>query len=175
MHRPSSSSPSSPRRTGNGSANLALSPRSEGLSRKRSLETPDDAPLLTKKSRASVEAPVLKTAQVQVKAPSPPLSQHQLYTLHQLNLPRPAFLTDSVTASRAWSLRKGSSKSSSSVYGNAEITVPSMAPPITRHTLRELDLSEILRNPQLRHDIVFDSVGKIFLRFSVLEADSSLA
>jgi hypothetical protein len=33
---------------------------------------------------------------------------------------------------------------------------PSLNPPITRATLRELDLAEILRNPQLRHDIVFD-------------------
>lgn len=31
-----------------------------------------------------------------------------------------------------------------------------LSPPITRSTLRELDLSEILRNPQLRHDSVFD-------------------
>jgi hypothetical protein len=33
---------------------------------------------------------------------------------------------------------------------------PGLNPPITRATLRELDLTEILRNPQLRHDIVFD-------------------
>ncbi|PWZ01977.1 hypothetical protein BCV70DRAFT_225303 [Testicularia cyperi] len=33
---------------------------------------------------------------------------------------------------------------------------PSLHPPITRHTLRELDLFEILKNPQLRHDVVFD-------------------
>ncbi|GAC77252.1 hypothetical protein PANT_25d00053 [Moesziomyces antarcticus T-34] len=33
---------------------------------------------------------------------------------------------------------------------------PTLHPPITRHTLRELDLLEILKNPQLRHDVVFD-------------------
>lgn len=33
---------------------------------------------------------------------------------------------------------------------------PPLHPPITRHTLRELDLGEILKNPQLRHDVVFD-------------------
>lgn len=33
---------------------------------------------------------------------------------------------------------------------------PTLHPPITRHTLRELDLFEILKNPQLRHDVVFD-------------------
>ncbi|GJN92812.1 hypothetical protein Rhopal_005850-T1 [Rhodotorula paludigena] len=32
----------------------------------------------------------------------------------------------------------------------------SLVPPITRATLRELDLGEIMRNPQLRHDVVFD-------------------
>lgn len=32
----------------------------------------------------------------------------------------------------------------------------SLSPPITKATLRELDLHEILRNPQLRHDSVFD-------------------
>lgn len=31
-----------------------------------------------------------------------------------------------------------------------------LGPPITRTTLKELDLHEILRNPQLRHDVVFD-------------------
>ncbi|KAG0342904.1 hypothetical protein BG004_005545 [Podila humilis] len=33
---------------------------------------------------------------------------------------------------------------------------PNLALPITRDTLRELDLFEIFKNPQLRHDIVFD-------------------
>ena len=32
----------------------------------------------------------------------------------------------------------------------------SLVPPISKATLRELDLAEILRNPQLRHDSVFD-------------------
>ncbi|TDL17862.1 Tcp11-domain-containing protein [Rickenella mellea] len=35
--------------------------------------------------------------------------------------------------------------------------VPSVYPPITRDTLRELDLDAILRNPQLRHDLLFDA------------------
>lgn len=42
--------------------------------------------------------------------------------------------------------------------GNVKSTfIPSLHPPITRQTLKELDLHEILKNPQLRHDIVFDS------------------
>ncbi|KAH8104606.1 Tcp11-domain-containing protein, partial [Cristinia sonorae] len=35
--------------------------------------------------------------------------------------------------------------------------VPSHQPPINRETLKELDLEAILRNPQLRHDLLFDS------------------
>ncbi|GAA6023758.1 hypothetical protein JCM11491_006035 [Sporobolomyces phaffii] len=31
-----------------------------------------------------------------------------------------------------------------------------ITPPITRNTLRELDLQEVMRNAQLRHDVVFD-------------------
>ncbi|KAI9217465.1 T-complex protein 11-domain-containing protein [Blastocladiella britannica] len=31
-----------------------------------------------------------------------------------------------------------------------------LLPPITRHTLRELDVTEILANAQLRHDLIFD-------------------
>jgi hypothetical protein len=49
--------------------------------------------------------------------------------------------------------RSGTSGSSSS---SRSVFTPPLHPPITRHTLRELDLSEILKNPQLRHDVVFD-------------------
>ncbi|KAH9841551.1 Tcp11-domain-containing protein [Rhodofomes roseus] len=35
--------------------------------------------------------------------------------------------------------------------------IPSHQPPINRETLKELDLEAILRNPQLRHDLLFDS------------------
>ncbi|KAL0961045.1 hypothetical protein HGRIS_006034 [Hohenbuehelia grisea] len=34
--------------------------------------------------------------------------------------------------------------------------IPSLQPPINRQTLRELDLENILQNPQLRHDLLFD-------------------
>ncbi|GAA6053932.1 hypothetical protein JCM3770_004628 [Rhodotorula araucariae] len=37
-----------------------------------------------------------------------------------------------------------------------ELTFAGTIPPVTRATLRELDLEEIVRNPQLRHDVVFD-------------------
>lgn len=35
--------------------------------------------------------------------------------------------------------------------------IPSLHPLINRQTLKELDLSAILRNPQLRHDLMFDA------------------
>ncbi|KAG8214605.1 T-complex protein 11-domain-containing protein [Butyriboletus roseoflavus] len=35
--------------------------------------------------------------------------------------------------------------------------IPSLHPLINRQTLKELDLSAILRNPQLRHDLLFDA------------------
>lgn len=39
----------------------------------------------------------------------------------------------------------------------AQDSVQQHLPPVTLHTLRELDLSEIYRNPKLRHDVVFDA------------------
>lgn len=41
------------------------------------------------------------------------------------------------------------------------LVATSLLPPVTRDSLRELDLSEILRNPQLRHDVMFDA-GLVF-------------
>ncbi|KAK9369753.1 T-complex protein 11-domain-containing protein [Lipomyces kononenkoae] len=39
---------------------------------------------------------------------------------------------------------------------SASASVPSNVPPVNLQGLRELDLQEIFKNPQLRHDIVFD-------------------
>ncbi|KAF7797410.1 hypothetical protein EIP86_008605 [Pleurotus ostreatoroseus] len=38
----------------------------------------------------------------------------------------------------------------------AALCIPPLQPPINRVTLKELDLDAILRNPQLRHDLLFD-------------------
>lgn len=48
-------------------------------------------------------------------------------------------------------------RSASSQRSAATITLPPLLPPITRSTLRELDMCEILKNPQLRHDLLFDA------------------
>ena len=69
---------------------------------------------------------------------SPTLSNPRVSSDTPANASRNAF----------WALDGGSSKS---------MYIPSLHPPITRHTLRELDLHEILKNPQLRHDVVYDS------------------
>lgn len=89
-----------------------------------------------------------------------PLSQFHLLTLHQLNLPRPASLSSNSSA-RLWTnaahKRYQNGPYQSSI--NTNLYAPSLVPPIGLATLKELDLGEILRNPQLRHDIVFDPVS----------------
>ncbi|GAA6031396.1 hypothetical protein JCM8097_005641 [Rhodosporidiobolus ruineniae] len=61
-----------------------------------------------------------------------PMSQAELLSLHALRLASEAQISP------------------------ASLTPPALVPPITKTTLRELDMQEIMRNPQLRHDVVFD-------------------
>ncbi|GAA5934306.1 Sok1p [Sporobolomyces koalae] len=44
----------------------------------------------------------------------------------------------------------------SGIDGSCHLAPVPLLPPISRSTLRELDLPEVLRNAQLRHDVVFD-------------------
>lgn len=116
------------------------------------------------------------------KASDSVLSNHQLQTLHSLYLPRPVLSSSARNISRgnahslplrptaSSSTKPGSSSGSApsqppnyhahshttASYQPQQLSIPPLAPPITRHTLRELDVQEIFRNPQLRHDIVFD-------------------
>ncbi|KAK4051707.1 Protein SOSEKI 1 [Microbotryomycetes sp. JL221] len=60
---------------------------------------------------------------------------------------RPLSQSDLLAHHAVRSLKKGS---------KVVMTPTSLSPPVTKATLRELDLTEILRNPQLRHDSVFD-------------------
>ncbi|KAF8934242.1 hypothetical protein BGZ58_005835 [Dissophora ornata] len=69
---------------------------------------------------------------------------------------------DSVQIKKDAATGAASSRSATSALSKPA-PVPSLAPnpatlalPITRETLRELDMPEIFNNPQLRHDIVFD-------------------
>ncbi|RLV89219.1 Protein SOK1 [Spathaspora sp. JA1] len=49
----------------------------------------------------------------------------------------------------------GSGSGSSSSSSSSNNTIPAL-PPINLQSLKEIDLHEILKNPQLRHDILFD-------------------
>ena len=44
---------------------------------------------------------------------------------------------------------------SNTAASSSSNTIPSL-PPINLQSLKEIDLHEILKNPQLRHDILFD-------------------
>jgi hypothetical protein len=112
----------------------------------------------------------------------PPLSHTQLSALHQLHVPRPTIVSNSTltipSSFQQSTLEPPSSQSlpssvlvsvssrSSSHAGHAGKTpaqptpapsIPSLKPPITQDTLKELDLNQVLLCKQLRHDIVFDA------------------
>ncbi|KAG0046267.1 hypothetical protein BGZ83_008545 [Gryganskiella cystojenkinii] len=92
------------------------------------------------------------TARIESKGPQkkeqtqPAHQQQQRHHQHQLRPEKP------VQASGVKSTTT-SSASSSALSSPVPVT---LSLPITRDTLRELDLFEIFKNPQLRHDIVFD-------------------
>ncbi|KAG9127109.1 hypothetical protein FRC07_000613, partial [Ceratobasidium sp. 392] len=60
------------------------------------------------------------------------------------------------TRSQDARLRSPSTPLARSIPARRVAHVPSLTPLITRETLKELDLEAILRNPQLRHDLLFD-------------------
>ncbi|KAJ8292784.1 Protein SOK1 [Rhodotorula toruloides] len=70
---------------------------------------------------------------------------------NQASAPPKLFSQEELVALHAFVISKAEG-----VLTTAGITTASLAPPITKDTLQELDLSEIMRNPQLRHDVVFD-------------------
>ncbi|EGG12667.1 uncharacterized protein MELLADRAFT_86876 [Melampsora larici-populina 98AG31] len=86
----------------------------------------------------------------------------QLIARHALDLPR----INSISASsktnssypRSSKRTSGYSIDSSSLGTAPEINLPSWIPPITRSSMAELEFVEVLKNAQLRHDIVFDDV-----------------
>lgn len=95
--------------------------------------------------------------------PLPQLSHAQLATMHQLQLltssqshlsvePAQQRKTSGIPACRPV-LQHSRSTSQS---GGAP-SIPSLRPPITKDTLRELDLQQVLKCRQLRHDVLFDA------------------
>jgi hypothetical protein len=95
-------------------------------------------------------------AQQQLWQPPQSISPDGIASTPSLNRDR---MTSSAMAAHASSFaRNGYCSTTVDAQGNVRtIFIPSLHPPITRQTLKELDLHEILKNPQLRHDIVFDA------------------
>lgn len=117
---------------------------------------PIDAP---SSSKLSTPLEPLKVEDASLPLPLPPLSHHQLLTLHNLHLPRPAFFSQSSHSARYTSARTSARPTPASL-SITNLYIPLLTPPITRATLQELDLGQILRNSQLRHDIVFAPVSR---------------
>ncbi|CAO1633081.1 unnamed protein product [Sympodiomycopsis kandeliae] len=92
--------------------------------------------------------------------PSAP-ARHRLITPHHLTRHASSARQTIVPGKQqgsaaAYNARQRQSRAAGSATRSYVVTPP-MMPPITRTTLRELDLHEIVKNPQLRHDIVFDA------------------
>ncbi|KAF9996717.1 hypothetical protein BGZ79_009555 [Entomortierella chlamydospora] len=103
-----------------------------------------------------------ESVSVNMPAKNPSLSKQETIgraqTLNPPKIQDPAPGTKDNSATVAPSNRSASSaqqskpsSSSSQAYNTATLILP-----ITRETLRELDMIEIFKNPQVRHDIVFD-------------------
>lgn len=94
-----------------------------------------DSPMPSRSSHPSKE-----TSQVSIRAPDQARSSH-----------------NEAPSRKAKSVRILSPVPLSRLGPSQPVTLPPpLTLPITRDTLRELDLFEIFKNPQLRHDIVFD-------------------
>lgn len=95
-------------------------------------------------------------AQRQIQQPPQLISPNGIASTPSINRDR---MSSSALAAQASSFaRNGYCSTTVDANGNVKtIFIPSLHPPITRQTLKELDLHEILKNPQLRHDIVFDA------------------
>jgi hypothetical protein len=98
--------------------------------------------------------------------PLPLLTYSQLVTIHQIHLPRPPTIRPSALhthlrrPSALPGIRSGRptlQHTRSTSQGNALPSIPSLRPPVTKDTLKELDLNQILLEKQLRHDVVFDA------------------
>ena len=78
--------------------------------------------------------------------------------LAALHLPAAISLSDKPGIGRSAS-HSGVSSAGTTIEFPSDLSpsIPSLTPPVTRKTLRELDLPEILQCRQLRHDVVFDA------------------
>ncbi|MBW0504284.1 hypothetical protein O181_043999 [Austropuccinia psidii MF-1] len=101
--------------------------------------------------------------------PNPAPIYVQLIARHALDLPRvnpigsgiinlPPSKLGAYGRSSKRNLPNCDSLSSARLATTPEIHLPSWTPPITRSSMAELEFIEVLKNAQLRHDIVFDDV-----------------
>ncbi|GAA6004201.1 hypothetical protein JCM10207_002479 [Rhodosporidiobolus poonsookiae] len=90
--------------------------------------------LYDSRHRAAREATLTPESFLSAAASSFPIAQPELLTIHAVRL---ATLTGQTVAP-------------------GSVALAALVPPVTKTTLKELDLQEIMRNPQLRHDVVFD-------------------
>ncbi|CAE7216440.1 unnamed protein product [Rhizoctonia solani] len=128
-------------------------------------------PLPTEVERAPTSAPAAQsqlstdaaspqannTANDSMEMSSPPMAAHDVLPALSVHISSPS--TSSLpTLSRPSDhrLRSPSTPLARTTTTRRVAHVPSLAPLITRETLKELDLEAILRNPQLRHDLLFD-------------------
>lgn len=77
------------------------------------------------------------------------LSRHSIHARKASNLPGANQALRAVAAT-------SNARSHAVTISSTTLSVPSLNPPITKETMKELDLSEVLQCRQLRHDVVFD-------------------
>ncbi|GAA5886847.1 hypothetical protein JCM6882_005910 [Rhodosporidiobolus microsporus] len=100
--------------------------------RRRGAPSPADPFAATTAGCSSTLDPRLVVARLDHASPLYSVSQSELLAIHAVRL-------SSITGALP-----------------APLTAVALVPPISKATLRELDMQEIMRNPQLRHDVVFD-------------------
>ncbi|GAB1520819.1 Protein SOSEKI 1 [Rhizoctonia solani] len=88
--------------------------------------------------------------------PIPPMAAHDVLPALAVHIPPTTKPLPSPTRTGDPRLRSPSTPLARSTPARRVAHVPSLTPLITRETLKELDLEAILRNPQLRHDLLFD-------------------
>lgn len=133
---------------------------------------PDLTSTSLSRSAASLPGVYRSRSAHEFSLPSPPTAPIyvQLIARHALDLPRinpVQSLTLGLSSTKSHASHNRTSKrlpgySDYQLFtrpGSApEINLPSWIPPITRSSMAELEFVEVLKNAQLRHDIVFDDV-----------------
>ncbi|KAL7944444.1 T-complex protein 11 domain-containing protein [Trichoderma barbatum] len=100
--------------------------------------------------------PVSQQEVVQEIAQSSQVSPRQCQADPRASAPESAPLTRNPSSDSAISVGSGSTTPSPEPSLPSSLHTSPLEPPVTRSTLSELDVSKIIHNPKLRHDINFD-------------------